>query len=81
MQLQEEHHCVISGNETNLGIMKYILQTPELLKLSIYTHVRKFNKHSSSTFVTASPLVEVQVISRFWLCGFLIVLGFVCLVF
>lgn len=34
-QFQEEHRCAISGNQTSSGIVNYILQTPDLLKLGV----------------------------------------------
>lgn len=34
-QFQEEHRCAISGNQTSSGIVNYISQTPEILRLGV----------------------------------------------
>lgn len=65
-QFQEEHHSAVSGNQTSSGIVNYILQTPELLKLGVLTAVKQLTKYSQDIFAIAASLIQLQVICSFW---------------
>lgn len=66
MYVQEEHYCAISGNQTSSGIVIYILQTPELLKLGVLTTAKPLTNYRQDILAIASSLILLQVTCSFW---------------